>query len=271
MIPVTVLVRTLNAEPYLPELLDRILEQEHPVEELLVVDSGSTDRTVGLVEKAGARVLRIAPAEFTHARSTNLGFREARGDVVAMLSQDALPVDDSWLGNLVGPLADPSTAAAFGRQIARPGCFPLERWELERAYPDGPQPGVVYSNVNSAARRSAWEERPFDESLLIAEDRTWAHAAIGAGRRIAYAPDAAVYHSHSYTLRGVYARCRAEAAARRDAEGVTEGWNLLLKGWPRRTLRDARRLRNEGDFLLWPRAAAYRFAQLAGMVAGGRG
>jgi len=267
---VTVLLRTWNAAGYLPSLLSRLAAQSVTGWELLVVDSGSTDATVDLVRAAGARVVFITQERFTHARSTNLGFREAGGEIVAMLSQDALPAGDRWLESLTAPFGDPDTVAAFGRQLPRPDCFPLERWHLEEAYPPAPPPGVIYSNVNSAARRDRWEACPFDESVRIAEDRLWALAAEEARRRVIYVPEAAVVHSHHYSLGQVYDRCREEARARRAAEGSRNGWGLLFKAWPRQTLRDARRLAAEGSVVTWPRAAAYRFAEFAGMVAGGR-
>jgi rhamnosyltransferase len=129
---------------------------------------------------------------------------------------------------------------------------------------------VAYSNVNSAARRSVWRTTPFDESVTIAEDRLWARSVTGAGLRVVYEPAASVWHSHRYSLREVYRRCREEAASRRTVEGRTETVGLLLKAWPRQTARDARRLAAEGTLLTWPHAAAYRFAQFAGMMAGGR-
>ncbi len=270
MSSVTVLLRTRNAGSYLDPLLETLGRQSVSPAEILVVDSGSTDGTAERAQGAGARVIHLDPGTFTHARSTNLGFREAKGEIVAMLSQDALPVGTEWLSAMLGPLGEPRVAAAFGRQIPRPGCFALEAWELGRCYPERGAAGALYSNVNSAARRSAWLETPFDESVIIAEDRLWALAQMRRGRHIVYVPGAAVVHSHSYTLRSVYRRCRQEAQVRREREGIEEGWGALFLGWPKQTLRDARRLSAEGRGKLWPRAAAYRLAQLAGVVAGGR-
>jgi rhamnosyltransferase len=268
---ITVLLRTLDAGGDLPPLMSRLLEQTLKPLEILVVDSGSTDGTRQRAVDAGARVVDIAPGDFTHARSTNLGFREARGEIVAMLSQDALPVSPAWLETLVAPLLrDETTAAAFGRQLARPGYYPLERWELERCYPDRGEPAVVYSNVNSAARRRDWEETPFPGDVLFAEDRFWALGRMRLGRRIAYVPEAVVLHSHAYSLGGVYRRCRAEAEAKRRREGYAEPWRILLTAWPKQTLADARRLAAEGQGRRWPHAALYRFAQFAGIVAGSR-
>lgn len=271
MTSVTVLLRTLNAGAPFGELLDRLRRQRLAPQEIVVVDSGSTDATVSLARQAGARVVPLDPARFTHAGSTNAGFREARGELVAMLSQDALPCDEFWLERLAAPFENPAVAGVFGRQIPRPDCFPLERWEIERCYPPQPPAGVAYSNVNSATRRADWERFPFEEGVRIAEDRFWALKVLEAGRRIDYAPGAAVIHSHAYTIRQAYLRCREEARARRAMEGVREGPGLLFKAWPRQTLRDARRLAAEGNAGAWPRAALYRLAQLAGLLAGGGG
>ena len=268
--PATILLRTFNAGADLPALLERLREQSRKPHELLVVDSGSTDGTPDRARRAGARIVTLSATRFTHAVSTNLGFREARGEVVVMLSQDAIPADRRWLEALLEPLEDSGVAAVFGRQLPRPRCFPLERWELERSYPASPPAALPYSNVNSAARRSVWETVPFDESVQIAEDRLWAQAVEARGHRIVYCPAAAVTHSHTYTVAQVYARCRAESRARLTAEGERTGLGLLFKAWPKQTVRDARRLIAEGTPGLWPRAAVYRLAQFAGMVAGGR-
>jgi rhamnosyltransferase len=278
---ITLVIRTLNAGPWLDELVPRLAAQRRRPDELLVVDSGSTDGTVERLLGAGAadrsRVVTIPGREFSHARSTNLGFREATGDVVAMISQDALPVGDDWLATLVAPLEGPPRDAGeapvvgtFGRHLARPGAFALERWQIEADYPAMPPAGVLFSNVNSATRRAAWMEEGFDESLSIAEDRVWAARQVARGRAIAYVPAAAVVHSHDYTVRQAAERCRAESRARRDAEGHVESVSLLLKAWPRQTGRDLARLRREGHGGEWPRAAVYRLAQFWGMWRGGR-
>jgi len=271
MTEVTVLLRTWNAGAYLDPLLDILDGQTLPPAEILVVDSTSTDGTPERARARGARIVSLPQSRFTHAGSTNLGFREARFPVVAMLSQDALPASPDWLADLTAPLADSGTAAVYGRQVPRPDCFALERWEIERCYPDRGEPEVVYSNVNSVARKQVWEDLPFDETVLIAEDRFWARAVRERGLSVVYSAEAAVLHSHEYTLSQLYTRCREEARARRLMENHAEGPGLLVKGWPKQTLRDGRRLVREGKGASWPRAAAYRFAQFAGLVAGGRG
>ncbi len=74
---------------------------DEPVE-VIVVDSGSTDGSVEVARRHGARVHRIPPHEFSHGASRNLGAQLATGELLVFLSQDAIPVDRNWLARLIG-------------------------------------------------------------------------------------------------------------------------------------------------------------------------
>ena len=216
---VTVVIPTLNAEPYLPDLLAALARQRPaPPDEILVVDSGSTDRTAALAAAApGGRVTRIE--RFSHGAARNLGAREARGEVIVLLTQDALPADDAWLARLLAPLSDPGVAAVYSRQMPRPGASPMERYFLETHFPAGPavrrrkSPGrplgfedVFFSNVSAAVRRDALLAHPFDETLIMSEDQQCSRDLLEAGWEVAYAPDSVVLHSHAYTLKTCFRR-----------------------------------------------------------------
>ena len=45
-------------------------------------------------------------ADFSHGRARNLGAREAKGEIVVLLTQDAVPADRAWLARLLEPFAD---------------------------------------------------------------------------------------------------------------------------------------------------------------------
>ncbi len=209
------------------ELLDRTLAAlsvqtvEH---ELLVCDSGSTDSSVQTARAYGARVLEIASAQFSHGGTRNLLVAEASGARVALLTQDAEPVDERWLERLLGGLElDPDVGIAYGPYRPRPQAAPAVRMELERWFeslaPDGkpclerldeqerltlPARALVgrrgfFTDANACLRRSAWERVPFRE-VAYAEDRVLAIDMLRAGYAKAFVPEAAVLHSHDYTL-----------------------------------------------------------------------
>jgi glycosyltransferase involved in cell wall biosynthesis len=88
---ITVVVPAYNEERYIAEALDSILGQTRPPHEIIVVDDGSTDRTIEAVEPYRDRVRvheqenRGCPAAF------DTGFRQAKGEFVALC-----PADDVW-------------------------------------------------------------------------------------------------------------------------------------------------------------------------------
>lgn len=221
---VSIVVPTLNGADTIHDLLVGIHSQRTSFEfEVVAVDSGSTDATVGfLQERGGARVLHVAPGSFNHGATRNLAIEAARGEIVALIVQDAFPASADWLERLVQPLrADLGLAGTYARQLPRPGASALTRHYLGQWLAARPEPRIaslageeelaalapieryrrcVFDNVSSAIRRSVWERHPFPVTP-IAEDVEWARTVLLAGHRLAYVPEAAVVHSHERSAR----------------------------------------------------------------------
>ena len=119
MVPLaTAVVPVKNGAEHLPALLAALRAQELPGGlEILVIDSGSADASARLAREAGAAVLEIPAASFDHGETRNLGAREARGEHVLFLSQDALPA-----GRRLRPAAgrSPRGRRACGRRLRAP-------------------------------------------------------------------------------------------------------------------------------------------------------
>ncbi|MBA8829242.1 rhamnosyltransferase [Alpinimonas psychrophila] len=192
--------------------------------EVLVIDSGSSDRTVERVQEHPlVRLHQIPNSEFGHGKTRNLGATLARGEYVAYLSHDAIPASPFWLHEITKPL-DPqglNAAAVLGKQVARPGCFPLLKYEIREVFQRfGPNYGTTlfyvddfarsrddvnamafYSDVNSATRRSfVLDVIPYQD-VLYSEDMAFGLDVIEGGFIKAYAPQAVVEHSNDLTLR----------------------------------------------------------------------
>ena len=67
----SIVIRTYNEERYLGELLDAISNQKNSnvANEVVIVDSGSTDATLQIAKAHGCRITHIKKSEFTHRSS----------------------------------------------------------------------------------------------------------------------------------------------------------------------------------------------------------
>ena len=94
---VSVILPTLNAAGEIAALLAALMDQTQPPEEILVVDSGSTDDTAELARAHGARVMSVPRDQFDHGGTRDAALRQTAGEFVLFLTQDALPADECYI------------------------------------------------------------------------------------------------------------------------------------------------------------------------------
>lgn len=295
----TVLIPTKNGGEIFKRVLAQVINQQTPWPfEVLVIDSGSSDGTVELCRQfKKVRLHTIEPQEFGHGRTRNLGVSMARGDFIALLTQDALPASHNWLEVMVSAIEqDPAIAGVFGRHIAYPDASPFTRNELELHFSGFETCNIVqlddseryareegyrqvlhfFSDNNAIIRRSVWEKLPYPE-VDFAEDQIWAQGIIEAGYKKAYARDAVVVHSHDYTLFERLQRSFDEAYAFRRLFGyvLCSGPRSFVRSWLALTQRDFTYARLNGLFWSQPMAVARapldNFMRLAGHYLGANG
>ncbi len=110
---VTAYIPCHNAESYLSRSIEGVLRQTHEVDELLVIDDGSRDSTLGIAARYPVRVIRHDRNRGL-AAARNTGFRNARNELVAALDADCVPEPD-WLEKLVSRFDSEAVAAVGGR------------------------------------------------------------------------------------------------------------------------------------------------------------
>lgn len=215
---ISIIVRTLNEAKYLGDLLEGVAAQvtDGLGQEVVIVDSGSTDRTLDIAERHGCVLRHITREEFSFGRSLNIGCEAAQGDMLVITSGHCVPVDEHWLQNLCQPLVEGRAEYTYGRQLAGPTSQYSESRIFAKYYPETrsrAQNGIFCNNANSALLRSAWDKYRFNEELTGLEDMELAQRLVDDGGRIAYVPEAGVYHHHDESWQTVRRRFEREAIA----------------------------------------------------------
>ncbi len=235
----SVLIPTWQAAGLLDRVLERLAGQVGVRDwEVRVVDSGSTDETLRILERwchdfpVPMHVRSIPHEEFDHGDTRNALAAASCGEVLVFLTQDAIPHSPDWLATLLRNFDDPCVGAAYGRQTSRPDAL----WTTRALLRDDPARSTLrrevrlpatgayaamspherrllydFSNVGSAVRRSLWERHPFPRTRF-GEDILIARAILEAGFEVVYDASAVVEHSHDDDASALEERAELDGA-----------------------------------------------------------
>lgn len=267
------IIRCFNEEKHIGQLLDAVGRQTFADREIIVVDSGSTDNTVAIVQRYPVKLIRITPEDFSFGYSLNRGCSAATSEFLVFASAHVLPTSDEWLERLLAPFEEPRVALVYGRQTGNQASKFSEQQIFEKQYPEisnYDQATPFCNNANAAVRRSLWRMHHYDESLSGLEDLEWAQWAKSQGHRIVYNADACVIHIHEETPVKVFNRYKREAIALKRIFPDTHltMWETA-KLWVTNTLFDLARALKRGMF--WRHAAdilLFRVMQYFGTYSG---
>jgi len=254
---ISVTFLTRNGGATLKRALQAVRDQETDRRvEIVVVDSGSTDRTLENLAAYNARTIAIDPESFNFGTARDRAFDLSNAPIVVTLSQDAVPADDTWLESMIAPIVESDAAVSCGKSIPDPhrGFHPFA-WERNgyfyftremRKFANRFGRGLSFSNA--AVRRDVWQSLRID-AQPVGEDYQFQTKLHAAKHSIAFAPEAQVYHHHNYTTRSLVERCRNEGLGLRLLECPYTEWDL------------ARDLASPRKYVQWAREVRHRRIQ----------
>jgi 2-polyprenyl-3-methyl-5-hydroxy-6-metoxy-1,4-benzoquinol methylase/glycosyltransferase involved in cell wall biosynthesis len=220
---ISVIIPVKNGAEELKVFFNRIRSQRKVQNvEIIVIDSESTDKSVDIAMENGAKVIKISQKEFNHGATRNLGAKEAQGDFLIFTVQDALPLNNYWLYNMICPfIAYPELAALSAKQFVKPEADLFSLWMAENmtellgfkndsiyslsAGFDGidwkffdsmtKRRLTFFDNVSSCIRSSVLREMQFSP-LVNAEDIDFGVKLLKSRKSIGYMTSTGVYHWH---------------------------------------------------------------------------
>lgn len=269
MLRVSIVIRALDEAAHLPALYDGLAAQSRQPDEVILVDSGSTDDTIELSRAAGAEIVPIASADFSFGRALNVGCAAASGDVFIFVSAHVYPLNEDWLERLVAPFeANDDVALVYGRQTGDEDRTAFSEMEIMRRWFPDPrdtdQDHPFCNNANCAVRASVWNVLPYDERLTGLEDMEWAGRALEEGYRLWYESEASIVHIHEERVSQTVNRYRREAIAHKrifghQKMGMIEALGLFAANTARDFLAAIPRRKLLRNLLAIPRFRAAQF------------
>lgn len=250
-------------------------------EQVLVIDSSSSDGSAELARQAGFPVHVIPVERFNHGATRQLGVEMlTEAEILVFMTQDAVLARPDALERLLACFADQRVGAAYGRQLPHPGggaiaaharLFNYSAASAVKTRADAPSLGIktaFLSNSFAAYRRSALlEVGGFPSNVILGEDTYVAARMLLNDWKIAYCAEAQVFHSHDYTMLQEFRRYfdtgvfhgREPWLRREFGQPVGEGMRFVRS--------ELRYLARELPFLI-PAALARTFVKYAGYKLG---
>lgn len=252
-IDVSIIIPCYNGMRTIAECLNSLvaLDPASPSHEIIVVDNGSTDGSVEVIKTYKEVTLVYEHTIQGPAAARNTGVQGSCGSILAFVDIDCI-VTPRWLIEGFAAFKDPGVVGAGGRIEGSVPKNSIQEWmnaakilDQERTLNHHFMPFI--QTANALFRKEAFMEvGGFDTALRSGEDcdLSWRIQKASKGR-IAYCPEALVYHDHRASMKGVYRQSRTNAMAgahlAKKWEGalptkswktsVWECWDLLLSGF----------------------------------------
>ena len=214
MLETSIIIRTKNEEKWIGECLKRLFDQTYQDFEIIIIDSGSTDKTLEIIKNFDIKLFSIKPELFSYPFALNYGCAKALATkYFVFLSAHSLPISKTWLKDGIENFktAD-NIAGIYGYIWALPdGSF----WEklffnkdldiikhlFRKSFIIRKTKMGVLGFTNAIIRRDLWDKRQLNEGYgLGGEDGEWANYWFQKDFIVIKDIKFSVYHSHGLGL-----------------------------------------------------------------------
>jgi glycosyltransferase involved in cell wall biosynthesis len=210
---VSVVIPVRDEEDSIRELLDSLLTQTRPPDEIVITDGGSTDATPEIIEeyiRKGAPVRLVRAGAALPGRGRNLGAAQASHEWLGF-TDAGIRLEKNWLAALVAKAEeDPLVDVVYGSWHPVTNTFFKQCAAIAYVPPPTSHNGVITRPrfiASTLLRREAWQAvNGFPEELRSAEDLIFMDRVENAGYRFVFEPRAQVHWDLRPTLWATFKR-----------------------------------------------------------------
>ena len=201
---ISVIVPVYNGARTISTCIESLLSQNYPSEayEIIVVDNGSTDDTIGIVSKYPVKLFKCSQPG--PAATRNFGIAQSKAEIIAFTDADCV-ADVNWLSELVLPYKNPDVGGVGGEIAAyvHNGGNDVERFSDEKPplvnFISGKHEFLPHLyTANASYRRTLLNTvNGFNSNLITGEDvdLSW-RFQLETHVKLEYMPQAIIYHRH---------------------------------------------------------------------------
>jgi glycosyltransferase involved in cell wall biosynthesis len=113
---VSIITPTLNSERYIRDNIMSILSQTYPAIEHIIIDGGSTDKTLEIVRNLDPKAVLLSGPDEGISDAFNKGLARAKGDIVAFLNSDDYYAASNVIERIVAIIVgNPEASIVYGK------------------------------------------------------------------------------------------------------------------------------------------------------------
>lgn len=219
---ISVIIPVRNGAATLERCLSSLCSQSVRPEEIIILDTNSTDSSIAIAQRYGAKIFPIEEEKFDHGLTRNEGLKYCLGDFIYLTVQDAWIPENNMLERMVSHFQNPEVMAVCGHQAVphEKDKNPLKWYrrysehnvhlrriddgeEFKNLAQHAQQKLVAWDNVIAMYRASALRQLPFVQTQM-AEDWVWSYHALLKGWTLLRDSSLLVFHYHHQTFKYVF-------------------------------------------------------------------